>query len=68
MQTDKINQKTALKRLDQYGRKVALIPGAITLVLFAGRTMIEDKILIAELTGYSDFTLKTRYRLAPGVW
>ena len=50
------------------GSWVALIPGVITLVLFTLRTMIEDRILIDQLPGYSDFALKTRYRLAPGLW
>ena len=50
------------------GSWVALIPGVITVVLFTWRTMIEDRLLIAQLPGYSDFASKTRYRLAPGLW
>ena len=50
------------------GSWVALIPGAITLVLFTWRTIIEDRLLMDQLPGYSDFALKTRYRLAPGLW
>ena len=50
------------------GSWVALIPGAMTLVLFTWRTMLEDRMFIARLPGYSDFASRTRYRLAPGLW
>ena len=32
------------------------------------RTAAEDKTLVAELPGYADFTVHTRFRLLPGVW
>ena len=50
------------------GSWVALIPGVLSAVLFVWRTAIEDRMLSAELPGYAEFTAKTRYRLAPGVW
>jgi protein-S-isoprenylcysteine O-methyltransferase Ste14 len=32
------------------------------------RTALEDRMLIEELPGYSDYAQKTRYRLLPGIW
>ncbi len=32
------------------------------------RTAAEDKTLQAELPGYADFTMRTRFRLLPGLW
>jgi protein-S-isoprenylcysteine O-methyltransferase Ste14 len=37
-------------------------------VLFAVRTGIEERVLIAGLPGYGDYTAQVRYRLLPGVW
>ena len=39
--------------------------GAILLVL---RTILEDRTLQVELTGYSDYSRQVCYRLLPGVW
>lgn len=50
------------------GSWLALIAGVVSLILFTWRTRIEDKFLIAQLPGYSDFASKTRYRLIPGLW
>ncbi len=46
----------------------ALIPGAISAALAIIRTVLEDKMLQAELAGYVDYTQHTRYRLVPGIW
>jgi protein-S-isoprenylcysteine O-methyltransferase Ste14 len=46
----------------------ALIPGAISAALAIIRTVLEDKMLQAELAGYVDYTEHTRYRLVPGIW
>ena len=46
----------------------ALIPGGIGALLFVIRTALEDKTLQDELPGYADYTVKTRYRLVPGIW
>jgi protein-S-isoprenylcysteine O-methyltransferase Ste14 len=46
----------------------ALIPGIATVVLGIIRTSFEDRMLQAELAGYSDFMQEVRYRLLPGVW
>jgi protein-S-isoprenylcysteine O-methyltransferase Ste14 len=38
------------------------------IVLFAIRTGIEERTLLAELPGYADYTTRVRARLIPGVW
>jgi protein-S-isoprenylcysteine O-methyltransferase Ste14 len=43
------------------------ISGVIT-VLFVIRTALEDQTLRRELAGYEDYTMRSRYRLVPGVW
>jgi protein-S-isoprenylcysteine O-methyltransferase Ste14 len=46
----------------------AYLPAAIALILFLIRTKLEDKTLIQELPGYSDYAEMVRYRLIPGIW
>ncbi len=46
----------------------SLIPSAISMVLTLIRTSLEDKTLILELPGYQEYTLKTRYKLIPGLY
>ena len=46
----------------------ALIPAAITLCFFVGRTALEDRTLQDELDGYREYAARVRYRLLPGVW
>ena len=46
----------------------ALIAGVISAALVVTRTALEDKTLQAELAGYKDYAVRTRYRLLPGVW
>jgi protein-S-isoprenylcysteine O-methyltransferase Ste14 len=36
--------------------------------LFVLRTALEDRTLLAELPGYTDYAQRTRYRLFPGLW
>jgi protein-S-isoprenylcysteine O-methyltransferase Ste14 len=36
--------------------------------LFLWRTVMEDRALRRELDGYEEYAVRTRYRLAPGVW
>jgi len=50
------------------GSAVSLIPAAIVVVLFVGRTYMEDKTLQKELKGYEEYMKKVRYRLVPGIW
>ena len=37
-------------------------------VMFAIRTRIEERTLVAGLKGYADYTARVRYRLVPGLW
>jgi protein-S-isoprenylcysteine O-methyltransferase Ste14 len=46
----------------------ALLPSVIGIGLVVLRTTLEDRTLRRELPGYEEFTLKTRYRLFPGIW
>jgi protein-S-isoprenylcysteine O-methyltransferase Ste14 len=46
----------------------ALIPAVIIMGLFTLRTYLEDKTLQAELPGYKEYAMKTRYRMVPGIW
>jgi len=46
----------------------AMIPALATMILFVIRTVLEDKTLIKKLPGYKDYTVRTRYRLIPGIW
>ena len=44
------------------------IPSFVSVLLTITRTSLEDKTLINELDGYSDYTSSTRYRLIPYIW
>jgi protein-S-isoprenylcysteine O-methyltransferase Ste14 len=46
----------------------ALVPAALATVNLVARTAVEDRFLRDKLPGYRAFTLRTRYRLAPGIW
>ena len=46
----------------------ALVPAVILVGLLFLRTALEDRFLQDNLSGYKDFTLKTRFRLIPGIW
>lgn len=46
----------------------ALVPGFLAGLIMVIRTVYEDRMLIAELPGYSDYARRVRYRLAPGIW
>ncbi len=50
------------------GSLAAFIPAGAIAVLFVVRTVLEDRTLRAELSGYSEYTRTVRYRLIPGVW
>jgi protein-S-isoprenylcysteine O-methyltransferase Ste14 len=32
------------------------------------RTALEDRTLQAELSGYTDYAARVRFRLLPGIW
>jgi protein-S-isoprenylcysteine O-methyltransferase Ste14 len=44
------------------------IPVVIASGLFVLRIILEEKALIEELPGYTEYTKETRYRLIPGIW
>ena len=46
----------------------ALIPGGLLILTFILRTYQEDRFLAANLSGYAEYTQRTRYRLVPGMW
>lgn len=49
------------------GSWLAMIPTALFVALFVRRTLLEDRLLIAELPGYADYARRVRYRLIPRV-
>ncbi len=46
----------------------ALIPAVMTILVLIARTILEDKMLQAELPGYVEYAERVRYRLLPGFW
>ncbi|HTX87426.1 MAG TPA: isoprenylcysteine carboxylmethyltransferase family protein [Bacteroidales bacterium] len=44
------------------------IPSAFSILLILIRTSLEDNTLIRELEGYREYTVKTPYRIFPGIW
>jgi protein-S-isoprenylcysteine O-methyltransferase Ste14 len=46
----------------------AYLPALVLLGLLVVRTRLEDKTLMAELDGYSEYADLVRYRLLPGIW
>jgi protein-S-isoprenylcysteine O-methyltransferase Ste14 len=45
---------------------LALAP--IIILLFAVRAVLEERTLMAELPGYTDYAARVRHRMVPGVW
>lgn len=46
----------------------ALIPALLIPVILVMRIRGEEQTLLEELSGYREYTLKTRCRLIPGLW
>jgi protein-S-isoprenylcysteine O-methyltransferase Ste14 len=46
----------------------ALLPALAAAIAMTIRTVLEDRMLQAELTGYREYALEVRYRLVPGIW
>lgn len=46
----------------------AMLPAVVAAAGYGVRTLLEDRMLHAELPGYADYTGRVRYRLMPGVW
>jgi protein-S-isoprenylcysteine O-methyltransferase Ste14 len=46
----------------------ALIPAVLSILLICLRTALEDRTLHRELSGYTEYARRVRYRLVPGLW
>jgi protein-S-isoprenylcysteine O-methyltransferase Ste14 len=46
----------------------ALLISGLTIILLILRTMLEDRVLLAELNGYTDYAERVRFRLLPSLW
>ena len=46
----------------------ALIPALFTIPVFVTRLLDEEKVLLRDLKGYTDYQHKVRWHLIPGVW
>ncbi len=46
----------------------ALIPDLLIVPVLFGRIRNEEQVLTRELSGYAEYTQRTRFRLFPGVW
>jgi protein-S-isoprenylcysteine O-methyltransferase Ste14 len=46
----------------------ALVPAGIGALTLLARIQFEERILCAELDGYTEYTRRVRYRLFPGIW
>lgn len=50
------------------GSYVSALPMIAVAMLIIRRLLLEEKMLMAELEGYTDYAARTRWRLVPGVW
>jgi protein-S-isoprenylcysteine O-methyltransferase Ste14 len=50
------------------GSLLALLPASAGLSLWVVRTYLEDRTLLKELDGYSQYASRVRWRLIPGIW
>lgn len=50
------------------GSLYALISSLFVMIIFIIRTVLEDKTLLDELEGYSEYSNRVRYRLIPYLW
>lgn len=50
------------------GSAWATLPAVVAIVAIVARTVLEDRMLYTELTGYSEYASDVRFRLVPGVW
>ena len=44
------------------------VPAALLLIANVLRTALEDRTLLKELNGYTDYARRVRYRLIPAIW
>ena len=45
-----------------------MIPAVIALIIAVIRTILEDRTLINELTGYQEYASRVRFKFLPGIW
>jgi protein-S-isoprenylcysteine O-methyltransferase Ste14 len=45
-----------------------LVLALVIVLLLAVRAVMEERTLMAELPGYTDYAARVRYRMIPGVW
>jgi len=46
----------------------ALVPVGLAVAGMVARTVLEDRMLWADLEGYTEYAARVRYRLLPGIW
>jgi protein-S-isoprenylcysteine O-methyltransferase Ste14 len=46
----------------------AVIPGLLAGITMVVRTAFEDRMLLTDLQGYTEYARQVRYRLIPGIW
>ena len=46
----------------------SIIPVSVLIILQLIRTSLEDRTLTAELKGYTEYSVKTRYKMIPFIW
>jgi protein-S-isoprenylcysteine O-methyltransferase Ste14 len=51
-----------------FGSMFAFVPVGIYVGLMGLRTFLEDRTLMEELRGYSEYAEQVRYRLFPLIW
>ncbi len=51
-----------------FGAPLALMPALLTLGWLLPRTIVEDRVLRANLPGYAEYARRVRWRWVPGLW
>jgi protein-S-isoprenylcysteine O-methyltransferase Ste14 len=51
-----------------FGSLWSIIPISFSVILLVTRTYLEDKTLLNELKGYSEYSEKTRFKIFPYIW
>lgn len=51
-----------------FGSWLSLLPALLIVVQVVYRTTLEERLLTADLPGYSDYAKQVRYRWIPGIW
>ena len=50
------------------GSWYGVLSGLVLMILLAGRTMLEERTLCAELPRYAAYMAQVKYRLIPHIW